>query len=145
MFNNDASDSSFGVTEPIVLDELSPYTGRLVNAVTVPDDPARGDYLTTSFSSKSELAINQSTDGQYDTFVGYVAPPGAIDASNANTPGEIDPTIADSATPTYRAVAQIEQVGPVRVHRDQRLQRRQRPGRDPRPRGRPARHHLRGG
>ncbi len=111
VFNNDASDSSFGVTEPIVLDELSPYTGRLVNVLTVPDDPARGDYLTTSFSSKSELAINQSTDGQYDTFVGYVAAPGAIDASNANTPGEIDPTIADSATPTYRAVAQINRWG----------------------------------
>ena len=32
VFNNDASDGSFGVTEPIVLDELDPYSGRLVNA-----------------------------------------------------------------------------------------------------------------
>jgi hypothetical protein len=111
VFNNDASDGSFGVTEPIVLDELNPYSGRLVNAVTVPDNPADGDYLTTSFSSKSELAVNQSTDGRYDTFVGYVAPPGTIDASNANTPGEIDPTIADSATPVYRAVAQVNARG----------------------------------
>lgn len=78
-----------------------------MKAVTVPDNPAKGDYLTTSFSSKSELAVNQSTGGKYDTFVGYVAAPGTIDASNANTPGEIDPTIADSATPTYRAVAQV--------------------------------------
>ena len=91
----------------------TPTTGRLVKAVTVPDNPAKGDYLTTSFSSKSELAVNQSTDGEYDTFIGYVAPPGAIDASNANTPGEIDPTIADSATPTYRAVAQVNALGPV--------------------------------
>jgi hypothetical protein len=111
VFNNDASDASFGVTEPIVLDELNPHSGRLVSAMTVPDNPARGDYLTTSFSSKSELSVNQSTDGQYDTFVGYVAAPGAIDASNANTPGEIDPTIADSATPTYRAVAQVNRWG----------------------------------
>jgi hypothetical protein len=111
VFNNDAADGSFGVTEPIVLDELNPYNGRLVNAVAVPDNPARGDYLTTSFSSKSELAVNQSTDGRYDTFVGYVAPPGTIDASNANTPGEIDPTIADSATPVYRAVAQVNARG----------------------------------
>jgi hypothetical protein len=111
VFNNDASDGSFGVTEPIVLDEVNPYNGRVVKAVTVPDNPADGDYLTTSFSSKSELAVNQSTDDRYDTFVGYVAPPGTIDASNANTPGEIDPTIADSATPVYRAVAQVNAAG----------------------------------
>jgi hypothetical protein len=111
VFNNDASDGSFGVTEPIVLDELDPHSGRLVKAVKVPDNPARGDILTTSFSSKSELAINQSTDARYDTFVGYVAPPGTVDASNANTPGEIDPTIADSATPTCRAVAQVNAWG----------------------------------
>ncbi len=111
VFNNDAADGSFGVTEPIVLDELNPHSGRLIDAVTVPDNPAAGDYLTTSFSSKSELAINQSTDGRYDTFVGYVAAPATIDASNANTPGEIDPTIADSAAPTYRAVAQLNAFG----------------------------------
>lgn len=111
VFNNDASDGSFGVTQPVVLDEISPGNGRLVKAVTVPDNPADGDYLTTSFSSKSELAALQSTDGQYDTFVGYVAAPGTIDASNANTPGEIDPTIGDSATPTYRTVAQVNAAG----------------------------------
>jgi hypothetical protein len=111
VFNNDASDGSFGVTEPIVLDELNAHSGRLVKAVTVPDDPANGDYLTTSFSSKSELQVIQSTDGRYDTFIGYVAAPGTIDASNANTPGEIDPTIADSATPVYRAVAQVDAAG----------------------------------
>jgi hypothetical protein len=111
VFNNDASDGSFGVTEPIVLDEVNPDSGHLVKAVTVPDNPAKGDYLTTSFSSKSELQIIQSTDGRYDTFIGYVAPPGTIDASNANTPGEIDPTIADSAAPVYRAVAQVNAAG----------------------------------
>jgi hypothetical protein len=111
VFNNDVSDGSFGVTEPIVLDELNPYSGRLIKEVPVPDDPANGDYLTTSFSSKSELQVIQSTDGQYDTFIGYVAPPGTIDASNANTPGEIDPTISDSATPVYRAVAQVNAAG----------------------------------
>jgi predicted lipoprotein with Yx(FWY)xxD motif len=111
VFNNDVADGSFGVTQPIVLDEVNPDTDHVVKAVTVPDDPASGDYLTTSFSSKSELALNQSTDGQYATFVGYVAAPGAIDVSNANTPGEIDPTIADSADPTYRAVAQVNAQG----------------------------------
>jgi hypothetical protein len=107
VFNNAAADGSFGVTQPIVLDEIKPGNGQVVKRVTVPDNPNSGDYLTTSFSSKSELSVNQSTDDRYDTFVGYVAPPGAIDASNANTPGEIDPTIGDSANPTYRAVAQV--------------------------------------
>jgi hypothetical protein len=111
VFNNDASDGSFGVTQPIVLDELSPGSGRLIKAVTVPDKPANGDYLTTSFSSKSELSVNQSTDSRYDTFIGYVAKPATIDASNANTPGEIDPTISDSAKPVYRAVAQVNARG----------------------------------
>jgi hypothetical protein len=111
VFNNGAIDGNFGVSQPIVLDEVDPDTGRLLKAVTVPDDPTKGDHLTTSFSSKSELALNQSTDGQYDTFVGYVAPPGTIDASNSNTPGEIDPTISDSATPTYRAVAAVNASG----------------------------------
>ena len=108
VFNNDASDGSFGVTQPIVLDEIDPNNANLIKAVTVPDNPSNGDYLTTSFSSKSELSVNQSTDGRYDTFIGYVAPPATIDASNANTPGEIDPTIGDSATPVYRGVAQVD-------------------------------------
>jgi hypothetical protein len=107
VFNNDAADGSFGVAEPIVLDEINPSNGSVFKTVRVPDNPAKGNYLTTSFSSKSELALLPSTDGQDDTFVGYVAAPGTIDASNANTPGEIDPTNADSATPTYRAVAQV--------------------------------------
>ena len=33
--------------------------------------------MVTSFSSKSELALNLSTDGRYVTFMGYVAPVGA--------------------------------------------------------------------
>ena len=111
VFNNDAADGSFGVTQPIVLDEVDPISGRLVKTVTVPDNPNNGDLLTTSFSSKSELSVNQSTDDQYDTFIGYVAPPATIDASNDNTPGEQDPTISDTAGPTYRAVGQVNASG----------------------------------
>src|SRR5215475_854446 len=111
VFNNSTADGNFGVTEPIVLDEINPNSDHLVKAITVPDNPANGDYLTTSFSSKSELAVLQSTDGQFDTFIGYVAAPGTIDASNSNAPGEIDPTIADSADPTYRAVGQVNASG----------------------------------
>lgn len=110
-FNNVGPDANFGVTQPIVLDQLDPFDGRLLNSVTVPDNPAGGDYQTTSFSSKSELALNQSTDDRYVTWVGYVAPPGQLDRSNTNTPGGIDPTVADSAPATYRAVGQVDADG----------------------------------
>src|SRR6202012_4955076 len=44
-------------------------------------------------------------------WVGYIAPPGQLDRSNANTPGEQDPTVSDSAAPTYRAVGQVDTNG----------------------------------
>ena len=66
--------------------------------------------MVTSFSSKSELALNLSTDGKYLTFMGYVAPIDAIDVSNSNTPGVVDPTnpVGENA---YRAVAQVDAKG----------------------------------
>ena len=66
--------------------------------------------MVTSFSSKSELALNLSTDGDYLTFMGYFAPIGAIDVSNSNTPGEIDPTVAPGNS-YFRSVAQMDQHG----------------------------------
>jgi hypothetical protein len=75
-------------------------------------DDANGQ-LVTSFSSKSELALHLSTDGQYLSFVGYVAPVNAIDVSNANTPGVVDPTNADGQT-FYRGVAVVDSSGHFR-------------------------------
>ena len=66
-----------------------------------------GDQLVTSFSSKSELALNLSTDGQHVTFMGYVARPDALDVSNSNTPGVVDPTNPVPGA-YYRAVAQLD-------------------------------------
>ena len=93
-------------------------SGTPVSQVEVPNSTMSGvtsgsDQMTTSFSSKSELALNDSTDSQYVDFMGYVAPSGAIDVSNSDTPGAIDTTNTDSATPTYRAVAQLDQYGNV--------------------------------
>ena len=99
MFNNDASDGSFGVTEPIVLDEVNPCSGRLVKAVPVPDNPARGDYLTTSFSSKSELADIQSTDTVY-----FADPNGSATAVNGvGLPSKTEtlPSASDWTAPAY--------------------------------------------
>jgi len=110
VFNNDASDGSFGVASPITLQELT-TSGALVKSIQVPNSTQPGitsssDQLVTSFSSKSELAVNLSTDGKYVTFVGYNAPVDAVDVSNGSTPGDIDPTVADPVT-TYREVAQL--------------------------------------
>src|ERR1700722_4568492 len=114
VFNNDTVDGSFGITSKILLDQVTPF-GFVFTSLEVPNSSERGvtpasDQLVTSFSSKSELALNLSTDGRALTFMGYLAPIGTIDVSNANTPGAIDPT-NPVGTSYYRAVAQIETLG----------------------------------
>jgi hypothetical protein len=114
VFNNDSVDPSFGVTSPIILDELTP-SGTQVGSIEVPNSSEAGvtsssDQLVTSFSSKSELALNLSTGDDAVTFVGYQAPVGTVDVSNANTPGDIDPTNPASGA-FYRDVAQLDTDG----------------------------------
>jgi hypothetical protein len=104
VFNNDSVDGFFGVTSPVYLDELTPW-GEPVATIPVPTDQ-----FVTSFSSKSELALNLSPEGRYVSFMGYVAKPGSIDVSNANTPGVIDPGNGDVG-PYYRVVAQLDRSG----------------------------------
>ena len=96
VFNNASVDGSFGVTSPITLKELTP-SGRVIGALQVPNSTQPGvsadaNQMVTSFSSKSELALNLSTNGQYVTFMGYGAPVDTADVSNDNTPGDVDPT-----------------------------------------------------
>jgi hypothetical protein len=110
VFNNAVADASFGVTSPIFLDQLTP-SGRRVSTLPVPDGVwDHGDHMVTSFSSKSELALNLSTSDRYITFMGYAAQPNAIDVSNSNTPGVVDPTNPVPST-VYRVVAQLSQQG----------------------------------
>jgi hypothetical protein len=118
VFNNVLADPAFGVTSPVFLDQVTP-SGQLVSTINVPDgttapDGHSGDFLTTSFSSKSELALNQSTNGQYVTFMGYLATPGTVDVSNANTPGVNDPTNPVTGS-YYRVVAQLDAQGRFRM------------------------------
>jgi hypothetical protein len=114
VFNNDLYDASFGITSKVFLDQIT-RSGVFVNTLEVPNSADPGitgtsDQLVTSFSSKSELALNRSTDGKYVTFMGYVAPVDAIDVSNSNTPGIVDPT---NPVPSsfLRAVAQVDRDG----------------------------------
>jgi hypothetical protein len=116
VWNNVLYDANFGITSRIYLDQLTP-SGELVSSLEVPNSlHPQGDsngQLVTSFSSKSELALHLSTDGRYLSFVGYVAPVNALDASNANTPGEIDPTNPDGQN-VYRGIAQVDGLGHFR-------------------------------
>lgn len=114
VWNNDAVDGSFGITSKIFLDQITP-SGQLVSSLEVPNSSQRrvsptSDQLVTSFSSKSELALNLSTDHDHLTFMGYVTPIHAIDVSNSNTPGAVDPTNPVGEN-VFRAVAQVDEYG----------------------------------
>jgi hypothetical protein len=114
VWNNVIPDSSFGISSKILLDQFTP-AGTYVNSLEVPNSsqngvPAEKDQMVTSFSSKSEIALNLSTDGKYLIFMGYVAPIDQVEVSNANTPGIIDPTNPDGAV-YERAVAQVDAHG----------------------------------
>jgi hypothetical protein len=104
VFNNVTADASFGVTSPLYLDEITP-SGQQQGTIPVPTND-----LVTSFSSKSEGALNLSSDGKYLTFAGYVAKPDTVDVSNSNTPGVIDPTNPVPGA-YYRAVASLSANG----------------------------------
>ena len=103
VWNNDAYDASFGITSKLYLDQLTPF-GWFLDTLPVPDNPKQ-DHIVTSFSSKSEVALNLSTDHRYLTFMGYVAPIDTIDVSNSNTSGTTNPTNVDPSNPVGQSFA----------------------------------------
>ncbi|WP_201776484.1 hypothetical protein [Streptacidiphilus carbonis] len=110
VWDNVSVDPNFGVTAPVYLDQLTPR-GTPVDTTAVPTGAPGAssvghDLLTSSFSSKSEMALNLSSSGSAVTFMGYVAPANTLDASNGNTPAVIDPTNPDSQS-VYRAVGEL--------------------------------------
>src|SRR5215467_3322931 len=114
VWNNALVDGSFGITSRIVLDQMT-RSGLLISTLEVPNSSQRhiavtSDQMVGSFSSKSEVALNLSTDKRFVTFMGYLAPIDAIDVSNSNTPFVVDPTNPVSAR-NYRVVAQVDQHG----------------------------------
>ena len=121
VFNNaaktGANDGSFGITSEILLDQIT-TNGVLINSLEVPNSSQNGvppmkDQIVTSFSSKSELALNLSTDGRYLTFMGYLASIGSVDVSNSNTPGVVDGTNPVGEN-FYRVVAAVDTHGKLR-------------------------------
>jgi hypothetical protein len=108
VWNNDSVDANFGITADIVLQNINTTTGAVDNTVNVTQiAAAAGVNLVTSFSSKSELAINTSLTGTSLTFMGYNTTAGQLDISNSNTPDSIEPGNTDTAPATYRAVGDI--------------------------------------
>jgi hypothetical protein len=114
VWNDNLYDGSFGITSKIYLDQMFPLFDFVINSLEVPNNAqygyGGGDQLVTSFSSKSELAINLSTDHQYLTFSGYVSPIDQLDVSNSNTPGTVDPTNPVGEN-VLRAEAQVDRFG----------------------------------
>jgi hypothetical protein len=130
VFNNANTDGSFGITSPIFLDDIS-TDGWFFGSLPIPSDQ-----VVTSFSSKSELALNRSVDGKSLTFMAYHGGPGCggyptsptapnlLDVSASNTPGVCDPTNpvittyqSGSVVPTayYRAVAEVDADGRLSI------------------------------
>lgn len=130
VWNNANSDGSFGVTSPIFLDDIT-TDGWTLGTLPIP-----ADKIVTSFSSKSELALNRSVDGRSITFMGYVGgvgcggsavsptAPNLLDVSASNTPGVCDPTnpviTTFSSNPVapaayYRGVAEVDVDGHLSI------------------------------
>ena len=95
VFKNESVDPSFGVTSPIYLDQIT-TSGAVVSQTAI-----ASNLITSSFASKSELALNISSDHSSVTFMGYAAPANTLDVSNSNTAAVIDPT--NPVTSTLRA------------------------------------------
>jgi hypothetical protein len=114
VWDNETPDSSFGVTAPIFLDQMT-TAGTVVDTIAVPTNQ-----MVTSFSSKSELGLNLSQDGTAITFMGYATPAGVADGSNqldvsqSNTPNHVDPGNPVTLV-RQRAVGQLNLDGSVNV------------------------------
>lgn len=106
VFQNATVDGSFGVTSPLILRQYrlsaDNRSATLVNTLNVTNQAG----ISTSFSSKSEVALNLSTSGGALTFMGYNAPINTLDVSNSNTPSHVDPTNPVAAS-YQRAIVQF--------------------------------------
>lgn len=101
VFKNEVPDPSFGVSSPIFLDQRN-ANGAMVSTRTI--DAA---LISSSFASKSELALNVSTDKSAITFMGYKGSVNQLDESNSNTIAYFDSTNPVAAT-VARAIAKVD-------------------------------------
>ena len=100
VFKNEVPDPSFGVSSAILLKQMT-TSGTLLNTMAIDTN-----VMTTSFASKSELALNVSTDGKSVSFMGYAAPLNQLDVSNSNTSQVLDSTNPVTTT-NARAIGSV--------------------------------------
>ena len=116
VFKNDTVDASFGVTTQLFLNQLTLSSG---NHVATADGSAYNVTAATgivnSFPSKSEGALNLSSDGHSLTLVDYATTVNQLDVSNSNTPGVTEPGNPVTTTPTARAIVDIGFNGTAKV------------------------------
>ena len=117
VWGNESPDAAFGVTSPIYLDQIT-TGGSLVSSVSLTSAVSSqlGLDVSTSFPSKSELALNLTADSTGLTFMCYLAPANSLDVSNTDTPYHIDPTNPITGIGTrQRAIVQFDYLGNVQV------------------------------
>ncbi len=114
VFFNDSPDANFGVTSPLTITQYSPAgVPNFVLNLPAASGLNTADGITTSFSSKSEGSLTIAPNGRSVTVMGYSAPVGTVDASNAQTPGGAEPGNTDMAAATYRVGATISPTAQV--------------------------------
>ncbi len=102
VFNNATPDPSFGIASPIFIQQVNPANANSIDqTINIPTSVS-----VTSFSSKSELGLNITPDGQHVVFSGYGAPDSTLDVSNSNTPNPFDATNPVSSVYT-RSIVQL--------------------------------------
>ena len=117
VWGNEGPDAAFGITSPIFLDQMT-KSGSVVNSFSLTDavKTQLGLDVSTSFPSKSELALNLTPDGSGLTFMCYLAPADSQDISNTDTPYHVDTSNPVTGIGTrQRAVVQIDSYGNVQV------------------------------
>ena len=117
VWGNESPDAAFGVTSPIYLDQITP-SGSLVSTVALTSAVSTqlGLDVSTSFPSKSELALNLTPDSTGLTCMCYLAPANALDVSNSDTPYHIDSTNPVTGIGTHqRAIVQFDYLCNVQV------------------------------
>ena len=117
VWGNESPDASFGVTSPIYLEQLS-KSGASISSFNLTSAVRNqlGLDVSTSYPSKSELALNPTPAGDGLTFMCYLAAPNSLDVSNADTPYHVDSTNPVTGIgPRQRAVVQVDFYGNVQV------------------------------
>ena len=104
VFKNEVPDPSFGVSSAIFLDQVNIGNGSIQKTLAIDSNQ-----MTTSFASKSELALNISADGKSVSFMGYATGQnglGKLDVSNSNTTQAPDTTNPVTST-VARAIGTV--------------------------------------